>query len=262
YTDAFDLMPLQEALNVTVSTVFTNQEAFGVQNVLIPEGSNLTATQLVKNLVALKYNPAAGEPKALQLTATPAEIFKAIEMYDGFMETLSGINSVARGNPESSLKSGVSLALVQSMAVQFASSFQQSWAELAEDVGSFIITLLKDFANTKRIVALAGKHNSGVVTEFMGSDLDQIERVTCNLGNPMSRTTAGKLDIANTLLQNGMIQNPQQYITTLETGNLEPMLEGPSAALDLIRRENEQMMEGNRPLVLRTDNHQMHIDEH
>ena len=52
------------------------------------------------------------------------------------METLSGVNSVARGNPEASLQSGTALAMVQSQALQFMSGLQQSYIQLIEDVGT------------------------------------------------------------------------------------------------------------------------------
>lgn len=262
YTDAYDLMGIQEAINVLYSTIFTNQSAFGVQSVLIPEGANLTATQISKGIVGLRYNPAAGEPKPLQLTQSPPEIFKNIEMLERAMETLSGVNSVARGNPESFLKSGVALGLVQSMAVQFASGFQESYAELLEDVGTFILDLLKDFARTERMTSLAGKWNRGQMAAFTNEDLQNVTRVIVDLGNPLARTTAGRVDIANNLLQNGLIKTPQEYINVMTTGQLDPMLEGAEAELALVRQENEQMMDGQPVQMLALDCHLLHIQEH
>jgi hypothetical protein len=178
------------------------------------------------------------------------------------MEMISGINSVTRGQPDESLKSGVALALVQSMSVQFNSMFQAQWAKLLEDVASFIIELLKDFAKTERIVSLVGKHNRNLVRSFTGEDLDAIQRVLVNIGNPLTSTTSGKLAMAQDLLSNGIIKTPDQYLTVLETGNIEPLTDGLSSELDLIARENDSMMEGKDVVVMAGDNHRLHYAEH
>jgi hypothetical protein len=264
YADAWDLMPLQEAYNVLISSVYTNQQAFGVQNILIPRTANLSVEQLSKHLAGIKYDPQGGEPKALQLTQSPPEIFQMLTMVERLMETISGVNSVARGNPESSLKSGVALAMVQSMAVQYASKFQESWAFLLEDGGTKIFDLLKQFAKTERIAEMAGKANKGRITSFTGEDLSSVQRVAIELGNPMQRTTAGKVQIADSLLEKGMVKTPQQYLQVMETGNLDPLVEGPEAELDLVRGENELMMDGqfDKVRVLVGDAHLLHVQEH
>jgi len=264
YADAWDLMPLQEAYNVLISSAYTNQQAFGVQNILIPRTANLSVEQLSKHLAGIKYDPQGGEPKALQLTQSPPEIFQMMQMIERLMETISGVNSVARGNPESSLKSGVALAMVQSMAVQFASKFQESWAFLLEDGGTKIFDLLKQFAKTERIAEMSGKSNRGRIQSFTGEDISDIQRVAIELGNPLQRTTAGKVQIADSLMEKGMIKTPQEYLQVMETGNLDPLIEGPMAQLDLIRGENELMMDGEfgKVRVLVGDGHLLHVQEH
>jgi hypothetical protein len=68
YTPMFDLLPLQESINMLYSIIATNQNAFGVQNVMIPKGSDLVVSNLVGGLNVIEYNPNLGEPKPLQLT--------------------------------------------------------------------------------------------------------------------------------------------------------------------------------------------------
>jgi hypothetical protein len=198
----------------------------------------------------------------LQLTSTPAEIFNFIEGIKADMETLIGVNSVARGNPESNLKSGAALALIQSLAIQFAQGLQQSYAQLLEDVGTSVIHILQDYAATPRVALIAGKANKSYLKEFKSDDLMNISRVVVDMGNPVMRTTAGRVNLAEQLLQNGLVQTPQQYLEVLTSGKLEPIYESEQAELLLIRSENEQMQEGIQPAVLRTDNHPLHIKEH
>ena len=262
YTSAFDLLPLQDALDKLESTVITNQAAFGVQNIAVPKGNGINVINMSGGLNIVEYDSKLGPPIALQLTSTPAEIFQHIEEIKRDMETLIGVNSVARGNPEASLKSGAALALIQSLAIQFAQGLQQSYAQLLEDVGTSVIHILQDYATTPRVALIAGKANKSYLREFKGSDLQLISRVVVDMGNPVMRTTAGRVNLAEQLLKNGMIANPQAYLEVLTSGKLEPIYESEQAELLLIRSENENMQDGALPSVIRIDNHPLHIAEH
>lgn len=262
YTIAFDLLPLQEALDKLCSIVMTNQATFGVGNVLVPNGANLSFQELADGLNAIGYTPGVGEPKALNLTNTPAEIFKMIDLIRSIMQTLSGVNSVARGEPEASLKSGSALALVQSMAIKFNSGLQRSYAELASDVGTGLIKILQTYARSKRISAIAGKSNRQYMKAWTGKDISNITRVICDLGNPLMRTSAGRLNLADTLLDSGKIETADQYLGVLVSGKLEPLIEGKQAELMNIRAENEMLSEGQEVIAVVTDAHALHIQEH
>ena len=262
YTIGFDLLPLQEALDGLYSTIVTNQANYGVQNIAMPTGSNIGVQSLAGGLNLITYDPKAGKPEGINLTNTPPEIFKFLDMLEHVCETISGVNSVARGNPEASLKSGAALALVQSMAIQFNSGLQQSYAKLWSDLGTTVIKHLKMFPQTKRLIAISGKDNRSYMAEFSKDDIAQIERVTVELGNPLSKTTAGKVDMAQNLLQSGLITEPDQYIQVLTTGNLEPIYKGKQAELMLVKSENEKLIEGQTVQAVATDTHALHIHEH
>lgn len=261
YSLSFDLLPIQEAIDLLYSTVVTNQSNFGVQNIAIPEGSNISVKQLVDGLNAIYFNSKFGKPEPLNLTNTPVEIFNFIVRLEGLMETLSGINSVTRGNPEASLKSGSALALVQSMAIQFNSGLAKAYARQVENIGTAVVKILAKFPKTKRIIEISGKANRTYLKEFSSEDLAGISHVTVDLGNPLSRTTAGKVQMAEDLLANKMIESRDQYIQVLTTGQLEPLIEAKQAELMLIASENEMLGEGKLPSVAVTDDHALHIRE-
>lgn len=262
YTVGNDLLPMQEGLDILYSTAMTNQATFGVQNVLAPKGSDLSVSQLAGGLNLMEYDAKNGKIESLNLTQTPPEIFNFMGQIEKLMETISGVNSVARGNPEASLKSGAALALVQSMAIQFSQNLQRAYAQLIEDVGTGTINILKDFAAVPRVAAIAGKSNRPLMREFTGDDLNAINRVTVDMGNPMTNTTAGKTNLAETMLQNNLIDNADQYIQVITTGRLEPVIEGKQAQLLLIKGENENLADSKPVRALITDDHQKHILEH
>ena len=184
YTPLFDLYPIQEALNSLYSAVLTNQNAFAVQNVFIKRGADITMSGVQGGMNLIEGNE---PPVALNLTQTPNEVFKFIQDLIVAQETISGISSVTRGNPQASLESGAALAMVQSMSLQFISSLQQSYVKLIEGVGTGLINILKDYANTPKLVALVGKNNRSYLEQFTGDMISKINRVVVDVGNPLAR---------------------------------------------------------------------------
>jgi hypothetical protein len=261
YTVGFDLLPICQSIDNLYSTVITNQAQFGVQNVLVPRGANIGHNELSRGLNVIEYDPKVGAPQSLNLTSTPPEIFSFMQQLERLAETISGINSVARGNPEHSL-SGSALALIQSMSIQFSISLQQSYSQLLEDLGTATISILRDFATTPRVAIIAGKSQRSLMRQFTGDDLNMINRVIVDQGASISKTTAGKIQLADNLLAQGLIKTPEQYIQVMSTGKLEPAIEGTQAELLNIRAENEELAEGRSVPVMITDNHRLHIEEH
>lgn len=263
YTSMWDILPLQDAVNSLYSTIMTNNNAFGVQNILNPQGNNLKVNQLEGGLNFIEYNSTVGKPEPLQLTNTAQETYNFLAMIEKTMETVSGINSVARGNPESSLRSGTALALVQSQALQFMSGLQQSYIQLLEDVGTGLINILKDFADAPRIAAIAGISNTSKMVTFKSEDLEAINRVVVDVGNALAQTPAGRAQIAENLLQMGLISTPERYLEVLNTGNLKSATQGITNELDTINSENEALLKGQSEVIaIATDHHAMHIREH
>lgn len=263
YTVAFDMMGIQRNIDALHSIIATNQMNYGVQNIVTWRGSEVNVVALAQGLNAIEVNPGSPPPQPLNLVQTPSEIFNQINNLVKDLETLSGINSTARGNPEESLKSGTALALVAAQAIQFNSGLQKSYNNLIQDVCTGLIEMLQLFAKTPRIAAIAGKSNRSRVKEFKGEDLANISRVVCESVNPISKTAAGRLQMAQDLLQiPNMITTPQHYFEVVETGTLEPMIEHETSQMIYIRSENEELADGKPVQAILTDKHLLHIHEH
>lgn len=259
YTELFDIYPIQEALNSVYSTILTNNNAFGVQNLFVKRGADLIHQALPGGLNIIEGNE---KPEPLQLTATAPETYKFAQILEQLGETQSGINSVTRGNPEASLRSGNSLALVQSMSLQFQTTFQANYIKFLEDIGSSLIEILKDFANTPKLISIIGKNKRAFVKEFTGDMISDVRRVKVNVGNALAKTVAGCLEIANNLANMKIIKTPEQYFMVLETGSLETMYEADMQDIFLIKRENEKLLEGRDVMADILDRHSLHIQEH
>lgn len=260
YSPMFPLLQIQDALNATYSAILSNQSAFAVQSIFVKRGSDITPKSLEGGLNIIEGNE---KPEAINFTQTPAEVFNFAKTLETQMETISGVSSVTRGNPEASLRSGTSLALVQSTSLQYMSGLQQQYIRLMEDVGTGTINLLKTFAQVPRIVMLGGIANKNYIEkEFNADDLSQINRISVEVANPLSQTHAGRTQMATDLMQYNLIKTPEEYLTVLTSGRLDVMIDPVQRHTNLIRSENEKMMLGVAVKAIALDDHVLHIKEH
>jgi hypothetical protein len=94
----FDLIPVNDNLNMLYSTIYTSQEAFGVPNILVATGSNIDVESIPNGMKFLNYNSAVPKPEPMQLLNTPPEIFNTLQVLTTAAERISGVNTTTRGN--------------------------------------------------------------------------------------------------------------------------------------------------------------------
>ena len=258
YTVAFDLLGIQMLIDKLYSVVSSNQLAAGVQNFWQPPGNSLERSQMAGGLNLLE---SVTKPEVLELLKTPAEVFSYINKLEQMMQTLSGVSSVAQGQVDKDL-SGTALAFLQSQSITFNSGLQNSYNQLLESVGSGILGIIKDYAATPRVALISGAFNRPLLREYVGSDISAVSRCYVDATSAISKTTSGKLQIADQLLAHGLIDSPEIYIEVLETGKIQTLYQGKMSQILLVQSENEAMHEGKPVKVLITDKHKLHILEH
>jgi hypothetical protein len=259
YSNTNDLLGLQDCVDALISAAVTNMTNAGINMLWTKPGSNFDYEELTNGMALCE---AEDKPEVIQLAKLSPEFFTLLNFLIARMESLSGVNSVARGNVTDKNMSGAAMALLQSMAIQFNSGLQQSYTSLVEDVSNDLIWLLQDYAYEPRIAMIAGETKRWMLKEFTGAHLDKIHRVFCQVSNPLANTTSGKLTIADTLLEKNLIKTADQYLMVLETGNLEPLIEDDVTDLMYIKSENEALANGEIPTAVDTDMHPRHILGH
>jgi hypothetical protein len=98
--------------------------------------------------------------------------------------------------------------------------------------------------------------------EFKSDDIKSINRVVVDVGNALMQTTAGRAQVAENLLQMGLIDSPEKYLMVMNTGNLDYLTEGKMDEMMTIKGENEAMIRGEDVIAIFSDNHALHIKEH
>ena len=274
FTPAFSCEAPQLLLDSVISTIASNQDALGSTKIQKKPGEPLGRAQLERGITVLECE---SEIKPLQLCNTPAEVFKAVELYMGFLERFSGVNATAAGQPEASLESGSALAFTAQRVQQAASDLVANYDLFIADVGTSVI----------RAYAIAGgQHSVGsgkYATTFttghqepgppdpatgmptvkeVPSDFAGIDRVGIVRGNPLLRDLPGRIQVGTALRQSGDIDG-DEFLTLAQTGSIDKLIQRRDNQLDLIHAENDALLAGNLDHVaLETDDHILHIRLH
>jgi hypothetical protein len=269
WTVGFSLLPLAEANNRLTSTLLTNVATFGVTRVLNPRGGNISLQALSENLAVIDYTPVGptgGKPEVLNM-ANPItkETGDLLKFINTKMETYAGINSTLRGQLENPEMSGAAMAMQASISLQYNAGFQKSVIKVLEEVGTGMVQDLKAFADTPRQALIVGKMDQGYMQSYSKKDFDGIDRVVVAAGNSLLNTTAGKVNLADQLLQNGMLPQGEagamKYIEVMNTGKIDPETRALQATYMQIETDKESLLAGKLPLIQLSDNHPLMMQE-
>ena len=269
WTVGFSLLPLAEANNRLTSTLLTNVATFGITRVLNPRGGNISLQALSENLAVIDYTPVGptgGKPEVLNM-ANPItkEVGDLLKFINQKMETYAGINSTLRGQLENPEMSGAAMAMQASISLQYNAGFQKSVIKVLEEVGTGMVQDLKAFADAPRQALIVGKMDQGYMQSYSKKDFDGIDRVVVAAGNSLLNTTAGKVNLADQLLQNGMLPQGEagamKYIQVMNEGKLEPETQALQATYMQIQSDKEMLLSGKLPLIQISDNHPLMMQE-
>ncbi len=264
HTAQQDLMGMQQALDVGMSHMATKQAA-NLPRMLLPLTANVEPSDLNVSMGVLKY---AGEkvPSILVASASIAEDMQFSATMQKQMETISGVNSVMRGNPEDALKngSGAALSLIQAQAYLNNSPFQGNYRNWLARVGTAIVRCFQLFCRYPRqLEMLAGKGRAAATVSFSGDKLKGISRITVAAGSAQTQSVAFRMQLLESLMKLNVKFDPQRLIAFVESGKWEVAVEDPSTEDLFIRAENEELRQGHPiPDALYTENPRSHVMGH
>lgn len=245
YSSLWDLIGLQQYYDAITSTGMSNMDALGHNDILLPEGVELGVEEIRDGLNVIRY-PAgeANKPSMLEKFQLREEYFKLRDSIRQDMETLPGVNQVARGQPEASLKSGSALALVEAQAIKFQTGTIRAFNYLVTDSSTKTIEILAAFCPPERIKEIAGANDPDGVSAFCDGKLDMIGQVECEQVNPIFSTLGGRLDAANNSLERGLVKTASEYYGMIETGRPEVASADPAQQSLYYQHVREVLMTG------------------
>jgi hypothetical protein len=266
HTVGFDMLPLQDLKNLVNSIIATNQSVFGVQNLITPRTSNIKYDDIATGLRMIDFDPDptlpnGGAPTVLELLKTPVEIFNYNNKLDEELEKISGINGAMRGTPPPQVSSGTAMALLTTQVQTFNTQLENAYTNSVQSIANLVIKTIAKFMMGQDLVDLVGLKENFAIKDFQAENLSRIHKIKILTGNAMSKSPAGRLAMAQDLMQTQQI-TPQEYTEIIETGYIKDKFEDITASVALIQWENQEMLQGTEIQVSMLENHLAHIKEH
>jgi hypothetical protein len=261
YPQISNLLAAQEMYDNSLSAIATNQAQFAVQSVTVPRGSNINVNELngMRFVSFTPQNvPGGGKPEPLQLTQSSPETFKFSDVLSNIMQELSMVSPTT---PPPGITSGVAIATMAANSVEFISGMSTSYITCWEKTLEHAMNFTKMFAKIPQKVSIKGRNSKLVLKDFKGEDIAPIAGVKIQMQNPLMQTIAGRIEIAEKLMQMPREMWPQ-YVSILEGEPLTQVYKGDLSQNDLIVTENELLRNGKDTPALASDDHGAHAKEH
>lgn len=265
YTKTWDGMALDKAFNSMLSTMVTNHDMSGVQNIQIPMSAQLDEDDFAGGANVWRVNPGE-EIKAVNLTNTSEHSYRGLELNKSLMMETFGLSGVTQGKGESGVRSGDHAALLYTAASRINSKQQRNAAKAIEWYGNQIISVYKQFAKVPQLTEILGRKMSPQVVEFVGSNLSPIHKVSVEIVNAQFNSYAHRSEILKELITLSNVDGtpaitPQQAMDFMATGKLA-FEDRFTAQRALIEKEREMLEAGDYPQPLATHHHAFHIQQH
>ena len=242
HTAFFDLLAQQEGIDLVATIMASSVNMGGAANLYVQRGSNLQLNEIGGGFKLIEGDGAEA-PKPINFSGVSKEALEFAQMCVAWMRQRTAINDVVMGEPSKGMPAQA-MALLHAQALQFHSGMQDSFQRYMEGIRTDLIDMLKAFAKSKRTALVAGAANQWQLSEFSRKDIEGVGRVYVEQIPAAAKTYAGKMSMAKDLLDMGMVQEPQQYIDMVSTGQLRPMYEAQEANLMRIQAEKDLLRKG------------------
>ena len=243
HSSHFDLLGLQESLDMVARMAATAAQAGGVTNMWSPPGD---IPQVAEVASGMNFIVSVTRPEPIKGPQLDPQAVAFADMCIQRQRRRIGLNDVALGEPTKGMPASLA-ALLQAQAIQFHSRLQSSYQRLIEATRTGLLKLLKKFASAPRTAIIAGKANSWALKEWQSKDIEGVDRVVVEAINPLMRTQAGRMSFAELMLQHNLIRDPKQILTLIATGRLEPTYQPEEANNMRVDKEKEMLMRGVGP---------------
>jgi len=241
HTPFFDLLSLQEGVDLSASIFFSAINSGGMQNLYVPRGANITAEKLTGALNVIEFDGVTVPVAQSNVSINPA-VAEFAQMCVTWMRQRVSLNDVVVGEPSKGMPAQA-MALLRAQAVEFHSRLQAAYERMVESNRTNVLKLYQLFAKTERVAIITGKGSAWAAKSFSKASIGKVSRYAVESVNPVTKTLAGRVAFAQPLLDTGRITS-EQYLRICQTGRDEPIYDFVRNNQARIQREKEMLMRG------------------
>lgn len=261
YADSWDLCSINEMIDQLCSDTASNFATFGRQTIVVDEGTKYDVDLIALGHRVLTKNPASEMPRAIEFAEMPEATKWFLEYLHKRHESISGLNSVARGDPGNNISSGQMAALFHSIAIEYQSGRQASLDAYRTRSANLKLDMVHLYADAPFVAEIAGLDERPYLKEFTKDDLKGVRRVLVETANPLLRNPAGRLQVFEQI-KDLPPEERGPAIELITTGQSKAFTRQSRTCDMRIRWENEQLAQGLPVQVIALDDPFKHVPQH
>jgi len=240
------LMLLQVMFNNLSSIAYTNLALGSHLYWLVPAQANVDISKLRNSSSVIKYN-AGMPPQIQQFKTVGGELFQALEFVSQWIQRISGIQGVSRGEVPPGIEAGVALAFLEEQENQRANTDIKKHNAFIKKLARLSLATAGAFYSEGdgRTLRVVGKNNQFSIKALdiakLGGPYDiRVQRTTA-----LSESKSGRLSQILALEGRFPGKMPWEQVTDmLDLANDQKFYSLATVAVQAAERENELMAEG------------------
>lgn len=262
YCDNWDLIAIQEMRDQLCSDAASNFTKFGRPMIVAEEGLQLDQRLLSRGHYIWTKPKDADPPSAVEIKPMPPGFMDYLSYLHSRDESITQQNSVTRGNPDKNITSGQMAALFHSNSLEFRNIDQAELYAFRKDLANLYLDMVRRYAAAPFLAEVSGNSERPYLKEVSKESLSGIKRVLIEPVSSLSKSTAGRLTVAEILMKIGDPRMRAALLKGIETGQWGDLIKKDRNSDLRITWENEQLAKGVPCRVLATDNPYEHVPGH
>lgn len=252
----------QVGLNTAKSNLSEHLRDASVARMLIPH-SAIRVMEALNDVPGNMYPYPDGlqAPKWLEPAQLPAWLQNLQIEYKSDIDDIMGVHDVSRGVAPANLESGTAISILAEMDGTPVGRIIKEIGGLFSRLARMELQLHEQMTKTKRFTVIdTGEGPLGVA--WTGKDIDGQHNARVPLEAIVPRSRAAQMELANTMLEMGVIKSPVEYMRFAEMPNRRHLIDVLEPNIAKAAREHSAMAQGRIVLPAMFDDHTKHIVEH
>lgn len=260
HSPAIDLAPLQEALNIVITTALTNLRKFGQTKLVGKKGDEIQPAMLEPGtLMMYAADPAA--VRALEFLKDSPQLLGMAEHILQRMDSVCSVSAASRGfTPKD--QPAIGAALDDMKTIQANSPFDKNLLEAAQDAGQTILEIWQEKAGEGREMPVVGENDQVRIEKFTSEALGKVRRILVKPGNPALRTPSLRMDYIRMLREMNLVSNEKEILSVLQGSPISRVTTPEEAQIRRVQDENAKLKRGEQVVGSLTDDHLLDIRSH